>query len=98
MISGLRYQRKGSVLRIARPRTIPAEIMEIAERLGSMLAGGRTVRRLDDLPFPPGSFATVFRMGMLHLFDDAGPLAGLLLRLPDDRGALYLTTLVLGGR
>jgi SAM-dependent methyltransferase len=53
---------------------------------------------LFDLPFAPGSFATVFCMGMLHLFEEVGPLVSSLRGLLDDRGRLHLTSIVANRR
>ena len=53
---------------------------------------------LFDLPFRPGSFATIMGMGLLHLFDDPAPLIACLAALLAPRGKLYLTSLVLSGR
>ena len=53
---------------------------------------------LFDLPFAPGSFGTVFCMGMLHLFEEAGALVTSLRRLLDDRGRLHLTSIVANRR
>ena len=53
---------------------------------------------LSDLPFRPSSFCTVLCMNVLHHFDDAKALILNLKRLLEDRGHLYLTSLVLNNR
>jgi SAM-dependent methyltransferase len=49
---------------------------------------------LSDLPFRPGTFQTVLCMNVLHQFADAATLIPQLKTLLDDKGQLYLTSLV----
>lgn len=51
-----------------------------------------------DLPFRAGSFETVLSMGMLHLFDEMGPLLASLERSLSSEGRLFLASLVESGR
>ena len=47
-----------------------------------------------DLPFDPGSFDTVAAHGLIHLFDEAPPVADALQRCVAPGGGLYVTSLV----
>ena len=53
---------------------------------------------LFDLPFRPGSFATVLAEGVLHLVPAAAALVGALDATVADGGRLYLASLVTSGR
>ena len=49
---------------------------------------------LFDLPFVPGSFATVTAHGILHLFDDAKRVVRILRSQVEPGGSVYATSLV----
>jgi SAM-dependent methyltransferase len=49
---------------------------------------------LFDLPFRPGSFATVACRGLLHLFDDPGRVLGVLRGQAAPGGSVYATSLL----
>lgn len=51
-----------------------------------------------DLPFQPEQFATVFSMGMLHLFKDGDAMIAALDRMRTAGGRLYVTSLILNNR
>lgn len=69
-----------------------ARLLRVAGRVpdGVVLLQGD----LFDLPFRPGSFATVLCMGMLHLFEDVSGVVSELVRVAAPGGQLFLTSLV----
>lgn len=69
-----------------------ARLLRVAGRIpdGVVLLQGD----LHDLPFQPGSFATVLCMGMLHLFEDVSEVVSELVRVAEPGGRLFLTSLV----
>ena len=69
-----------------------ARLLRVAGRVpdGVVLLQGD----LRDIPFRPGSFATVLCMGMLHLFEDVSGVVLELVRVAAPGGQLFLTSLV----